>query len=279
MTARRCGLPEILSFDMGGTTAKLCLIDNSKPQTTRAFEIARAARFIKGSGMPARIPVMDMIEIGAGGGSIATVDRLGRILVGPQSAGSDPGPAAFGKGGQEATVTDADAVSGYLDPERFAEGRLSLDIQTAQRALTRSVADADDLVQEACIRALTRADQWDRSQPLDRWMFRITRNHWISELRKREVRLGQGHVPAEESNELRAVDTPEAVMASRDVASSIAALPPELSSVLLTVSVEGYSYAEAAELFDIPVGTVMSRIHRARKALAAQIEATQEVAP
>ncbi|MEL6951771.1 MAG: RNA polymerase sigma factor [Pseudomonadota bacterium] len=147
------------------------------------------------------------------------------------------------------------------------------------RSLTRSVADADDLVQEACIRALTRADQWDRSQPLDRWMFRITRNHWISELRKREVRLGQGHVPAEESNELRAVDTPEAVMASRDVASSIAALPPELSSVLLTVSVEGYSYAEAAELFDIPVGTVMSRIHRARKALAAQIEATQEVAP
>ena len=141
MTARRCGLPEILSFDMGGTTAKLCLIDNNRPQTTRAFEIARAARFIKGSGMPVRIPVMDMIEIGAGGGSIATVDRLGRILVGPQSAGSDPGPAAFGKGGQEATVTDADAVSGYLDPERFAEGRLSLDIQTAQLVLTRSVAD------------------------------------------------------------------------------------------------------------------------------------------
>lgn len=139
------------------------------------------------------------------------------------------------------------------------------------RSLTRSVAEADDLVQEACLRALSRADQWDPSQPLDRWVFRIARNHWISELRKSSVRMGEGQVPAEESAELTTLDTGEAHVAAGDVAGQIAALPPELSAVLLTVSVEGYSYAEAAELFEIPVGTVMSRIHRARKLLAAQM--------
>ena len=91
---------EVLSFDMGGTTAKLCLIDHFRPQSARKFEIARAARFIKGSGMPVRIPVIEMIEIGAGGGSIAHVDRLGRLQVGPESAGSEPGPAAFARGAQ-----------------------------------------------------------------------------------------------------------------------------------------------------------------------------------
>ena len=139
------------------------------------------------------------------------------------------------------------------------------------RSLTRSVTEADDLVQDACLRAISRADQWDPSQPLDRWVFRIMRNHWISEIRKRNVRLGQGHVPAEESDELRSEDTGEAMVAVGEVHAHISALPADLSSVLLTVSVEGYSYAEAAELFDIPVGTVMSRIHRARKLLAAQM--------
>ena len=104
-TARMCNLDNVLSFDMGGTTAKLCLIDKGIPQTSRRFEIARAARFIKGSGMPVRVPVVDMIEIGAGGGSIASVDRLRRLNVGPRSAGSEPGPAAFGLGGKEPTVT------------------------------------------------------------------------------------------------------------------------------------------------------------------------------
>ncbi|MEM8729351.1 MAG: hydantoinase/oxoprolinase family protein [Pseudomonadota bacterium] len=133
--AAETGETEVLSFDMGGTTAKLCLIDAFRPQTARKFEIARAARFVKGSGMPVRIPVVEMIEIGAGGGSIARVDRLGRLQVGPESAGSEPGPAAFGKGGQAPTVTDADVIQGLIDPARFAEGRLRIDEEAAASAL------------------------------------------------------------------------------------------------------------------------------------------------
>ncbi|MCW3784452.1 hydantoinase/oxoprolinase family protein [Defluviimonas salinarum] len=140
--ASECGLDEVLSFDMGGTTAKLCLIDNGAPQTSRAFEIARAARFIKGSGMPVRIPVIEMIEIGAGGGSIAAVDRLGRLTVGPQSAGSEPGPAAFGRGGTKPTVSDADIVLGYIRPETFAEGQFAIDPEAAALAMRREVGDA-----------------------------------------------------------------------------------------------------------------------------------------
>ena len=133
---------EVLSFDMGGTTAKLCLIDHFRPQSARKFEIARAARFIKGSGMPVRIPVIEMIEIGAGGGSIAHVDRLSRLQVGPESAGSEPGPAAFAKGGTEPTVTDADVMQGLIEPGRFAEGRLAIDIEAAQVALEQGVGQA-----------------------------------------------------------------------------------------------------------------------------------------
>ena len=136
------GAETVLSFDMGGTTAKLCLIDGFRPQTSRRFEIARASRFIKGSGMPVRIPVVEMIEIGAGGGSIASVDRLGRLTVGPQSAGSEPGPAAFGRGGVKPTVTDADIVSGYIVPDLFAEGRLKVDVAAAQGALDRDVGSS-----------------------------------------------------------------------------------------------------------------------------------------
>ena len=93
--ARQCGIANVLSFDMGGTTAKICLIDDGKPQTARAFEIARVGRFRKGSGLPLRIPVIEMVEIGAGGGSIAHVDTMGRIAVGPESAGADPGPVCY----------------------------------------------------------------------------------------------------------------------------------------------------------------------------------------
>lgn len=141
------------------------------------------------------------------------------------------------------------------------------------RSLTRSVPEADDLVQDACLRALGRVDQWDPAQPLDRWVFRIMRNLWISEIRKRNVRLGQGHVPADESDELVSNETGEASVIATELHSQINALPDDLSAILLSVSVEGYSYAEAAELFDIPIGTVMSRIHRARKTLAAQMAA------
>lgn len=137
--AEQCGLDQVLSFDMGGTTAKLCLIDDYQPQTARRFEIARAERFIKGSGMPVRIPVVEMIEIGAGGGSIAAVDRLGRLTVGPESAGSEPGPVGFGRGGDRPTVTDADLAQGLIDPAGFAEGRLAGDPEASSVALGRDI--------------------------------------------------------------------------------------------------------------------------------------------
>ena len=135
--SRECA--HALSFDMGGTTAKVCLIEDGEPRTSRAFEVGRAERFIKGSGLPVRIPVTEMIEIGAGGGSIASVDGLSRLRVGPRSAGSDPGPACYGRGGDRPTVTDADAVAGYLDPDAFAEGRLRLDLGLARRAIERDI--------------------------------------------------------------------------------------------------------------------------------------------
>ena len=139
--ARSRDCAEVLSFDMGGTTAKVCLIEDGEPRTSRAFEVGRAERFIKGSGLPVRIPVLEMIEIGAGGGSIASVDGHSRLRVGPRSASSDPGPACYGRGGEWATVTDADAVAGYLDPDAFAEGRLRLDLDLARRAVGREVGD------------------------------------------------------------------------------------------------------------------------------------------
>ncbi len=143
--AARTGLDQVLSFDVGGTTAKLCLIDKARPQTSRQFEIARAARFIKGSGMPVRIPVIEMIEIGAGGGSIAGVDRLGRLTVGPKSAGSEPGPVAFMRGGTEPTVTDSDITLGYIVPDTFAEGHIKLDPEGSKQSLSRVIGSKLDL--------------------------------------------------------------------------------------------------------------------------------------
>jgi RNA polymerase sigma-70 factor, ECF subfamily len=113
--------------------------------------------------------------------------------------------------------------------------------------IARSAADADDLVQEACIRALTRQDQWNPAQPLDRWVFRILRNVWIDEVRKRQVRTGQGQIPAEDASELISVDTGEARFAERELHKKITEMPDELGLVVLVVSVEGYSYKEAAE--------------------------------
>jgi N-methylhydantoinase A len=134
MIAAESGISRALSFDMGGTTAKITLIDDMKPQQARHFEIARAARFVKGSGIPVRIPVIDMVEIGAGGGSIARVDGLGRITVGPDSAGSMPGPTCYKRGGTMPTVTDADLVLSWIDPARFAGGHITLDAAASHTA-------------------------------------------------------------------------------------------------------------------------------------------------
>ena len=133
--ARRLDLGDVLSFDMGGTTAKLCVIDGGRPLQSRAFEVARSYRFRKGSGLPVRIPVIEMVEIGAGGGSIAAVDDLSRIQVGPASAGSEPGPAAYCRGGAHPTVTDADVVLGRIDPAFFAGGVIALDRARAAAAV------------------------------------------------------------------------------------------------------------------------------------------------
>ncbi|WP_374630483.1 hydantoinase/oxoprolinase family protein [Ferrovibrio sp.] len=133
--AQECGLDKVLSFDMGGTTAKICFIDKGLPQMSRSFEVGRVYRFTKGSGLPLRIPVIEMIEIGAGGGSIARVNDLGLLTVGPDSAGSEPGPVCYGRGGSEPTVTDGDFLTGRIDPERFARGAFKLDRAKAEAAM------------------------------------------------------------------------------------------------------------------------------------------------
>jgi N-methylhydantoinase A/oxoprolinase/acetone carboxylase beta subunit len=135
------GLPELISLDMGGTTAKTCVIEGGRPTVTNSIEVARVHRFKKGSGLPIVMPVLDLIEIGAGGGSIAWVDNLGLLKVGPRSAGANPGPACYGLGGSEPTVTDANVVLGYLNPEYFLGGRMILDTDAAQRAVSH-LADA-----------------------------------------------------------------------------------------------------------------------------------------
>jgi len=139
--AARAGESRALSFDMGGTTAKICLIDDFQPHSSRVFEIDRAARFLKGSGLPVRIPVIEMVEIGAGGGSIAKVDALKRVTVGPESAASEPGPACYGRGGTQPTVTDADVTLGMIDPAAFAGGTIALRPELSDRALERQVGD------------------------------------------------------------------------------------------------------------------------------------------
>ena len=139
--AARYGLNKVLSFDMGGTTAKICLIKNQTPKTSRVFEVARTYRFKKGSGMPISIPVIDMVEIGAGGGSLAHVDSMRQIRVGPESAGSEPGPACYGRGGDKPAVTDADLVLGKLDPDNFAGGTIKLATDSSAAALSSVLGD------------------------------------------------------------------------------------------------------------------------------------------
>ncbi len=142
--ARQHNLDKVISFDMGGTTAKICLIKDYTPKTARVFEVARSYRFKKGSGMPISIPVIDMVEIGAGGGSLAHVDSMNQIRVGPESAGSEPGPACYGRGGARAAVTDADVVLGRIDPENFAGGSIRLLADESKGALDAEIGSKLD---------------------------------------------------------------------------------------------------------------------------------------
>ena len=143
--ARECNVKNVVSYDMGGTTAKLCLIDDYEPQSTRAFEVARVYRNLRGSGLPVRIPAIEMVEIGAGGGSIAHIDTMGRINVGPKSAGAEPGPACYDQGGDSPTVTDADVILGRIDPDRFAGGRVKMVPKRAYETVHKKIGQKTNM--------------------------------------------------------------------------------------------------------------------------------------
>ncbi len=127
----------MFAFDMGGTTAKSCLIEDGIPAVTTDFEVDRVYQYKKGSGLPVRVPVIEMVEIGAGGGSLACIDAMGLLKVGPQSAGAVPGPICYGRGGTEPTVTDADLLLGYLNAEYFLGGKMRLDVEAARRGMEK----------------------------------------------------------------------------------------------------------------------------------------------
>lgn len=169
--AARHGLDKVLSFDMGGTTAKICLIRNQTPKTARVFEVARSYRFKKGSGMPISIPVIDMVEIGAGGGSLAHVDGMNQIRVGPESAGSEPGPACYGRGGKRPAVTDADLILGKLDPRMFAGGTMPLDAACS--------ADALDAALGSRLSMSTLEAAWGLAEVVDENMANAARVHAV----------------------------------------------------------------------------------------------------
>lgn len=154
-----------------------------------------------------------------------------------------------------------------MTPETFKAEMIQLLPRLRRFALnlTRSGPDADDLLQEACTTALQRWQQYDPSQPLDRWMFRVVRNLWVSEIRKRKVRRGEGQIPAEEATELQSEGDAETALTAAQVRKRVSALGPELAQPLMLVCAEGYSYREVSDLLNVPIGTVMSRIHRARK--------------
>jgi N-methylhydantoinase A len=143
--SKQTDISEVISFDMGGTTAKLCLIDKGTPQRTNAFEIDRLYRFIRGSGLPLNIPSIEMVEIGAGGGSIAAIDELQRLRVGPRSAGSVPGPACYKRGGTQPTVTDADLLLGYINTSEFAGGEVTLSPTDSEKAIIEHIAEKLDI--------------------------------------------------------------------------------------------------------------------------------------
>ncbi|MFK7902122.1 MAG: RNA polymerase sigma factor [Nitratireductor sp.] len=160
-----------------------------------------------------------------------------------------------------------------MSPDSFKSELIQLLPRLKRYALTltRSAPDADDLVQDACMSALKKWKQYDASKPLERWLFTILRNQWISEIRKQSVRQGQGQVAAEDAIELSADNNADDVILAKQVQGKITNLPSELSQPLLLVCAEGYSYQEASKFLEVPIGTIMSRIHRARKILSSQM--------
>ncbi len=210
--ARELGIDRAVSFDMGGTTAKICLIDDGEPLLSRSFEVDRSYRFKRGSGLPVRIPVIEMVEIGAGGGSIASVDGLGRIHVGPESAGSMPGPASYGRGGEHPTVTDADLLLGRLDAKGFAGGRLPLDEGAARKAL------ADEIGRSIPELADPRQGAHAVSEVVDENMAAAARAHaseWGKDLAGRTLIVMGGAAPLHAARLMQKLDI-DAVLVPRD---------------------------------------------------------------
>ena len=166
-------LDKVISFDMGGTTAKITIIENQKAIKAREFEVDRKARFKKGSGLPLRIPVIEMVEIGAGGGSIARVNKLDQIITGPDSAGSNPGPACYSNGGDNPTITDADLVIGKIDPNKFAEGKINLSKEFANNAITKNISKKLNMKTETAALAI--------SEIVDETMSNAARVHTVEQ--------------------------------------------------------------------------------------------------
>ena len=167
-----------------------------------------------------------------------------------------------------------------MTPDQFKTEMISLlpRLRRFALSLTRSGPDADDLLQDACTTALQKWQQYDPAQPFDRWMFRVVRNLWVSEIRKRKVRQGQGQVPAEDATELRVESNVDDVLTANQVCDKVSELDQELAQPLMLVCAEGYSYRETSDLLGIPIGTVMSRIHRARKLLVSRLSEGEYVA-
>ena len=171
--AEDLNLDKVISFDMGGTTAKITIIENQKAIKAREFEVDRKARFKKGSGLPLRIPVIEMVEIGAGGGSIARVNKLDQIITGPDSAGSNPGPACYSNGGNNPTITDADLVIGKIDPNKFAEGKINLSKEFANNAITKNISKKLNMKTETAALAI--------SEIVDETMSNAARVHTVEQ--------------------------------------------------------------------------------------------------
>ena len=166
-------LNKVISFDMGGTTAKITIIENKKAIKAREFEVDRKARFKKGSGLPLRIPVIEMVEIGAGGGSIARVNKLEQIITGPDSAASFPGPACYDNGGERPTITDADLVIGKINPDNFAGGKISLSKDLANKAIKKNISEIVKMDNETAALAI--------SEIVDETMSNAARVHTVEQ--------------------------------------------------------------------------------------------------
>lgn len=258
--ARHNAWQQVLSFDMGGTTAKICLIDDGVPQLSRSFEIDRVYRFKKGSGLPVRIPVVEMVEIGAGGGSLAQVDRLDRIAVGPESAGSEPGPACYALGGERPAVTDADLLLGKLRAETFAGGTMTLDSGQAESALQRAVAEPLGLSTDDAA--------WGVSETVDENMALAARAHaseWGRALEDRTMIAFGGAAP------LHAANLAAKLRMSRVVVPPHAGVGSAVGFLLAPVSFEVVR-SEHVDLRDLNAGDVTALLdhmrHEARAVVA-----------